>query len=69
MTQLEQDLLYLEDIKDRIFHMSQNLAGTYDTTELEVEKRAAIYRAGDRVNALIMSLKNLQKILKKETMT
>lgn len=66
MNQLEQDLLYLDDIRDRIFQMSQKLAATYDTTEIEVEKRAAVYNTGDKATALIHALKDLQKILNKE---
>ena len=66
MDQLEQDLLYLCDIEDRISHMSQSLAGTYDTTELDKETRATIYRTGEHLRALIFSLKTLQKILKKQ---
>lgn len=66
MDQLEQDLLCLSDIEDRIFQMSQNLAGTYDTTELDRETRVTIYRTGDHLRALIFSLRNLQKILRKK---
>lgn len=69
MEQLEQDLLYLDDISTRISNISLSIAGTYDTTELGVEKRAAVYRSGDRVRALIFDLKNLQRILKREETT
>ncbi len=68
MNQLEEDILYLHEIEDRISNMSNYIAGTYDTTEIEKEERAAIYSSSEKVRGLIFALKYLQKILnKKET--
>jgi hypothetical protein len=63
MNQLEQDILYLYDIESRPTNASDQLIGVNDITELDVEKRAAIYRSKQRVRALMESLKHLQKTL------
>ncbi len=66
MNQLEQDILYLYDIQNRLFDMTKEMPGTYDQTELEKEKRAMVYRTSEKVAKLIFNLKNLEKLLRRE---